>query len=147
MVTCPNCGGDDLELVERTSDDVRLLVCLSCGHRFPRGGAQPDHSHPAAPPDPSAVEIFENDDAGYLEWIDRHSSGYVVNGPRPLGSGYLMLHEATCVHISVPASNYTDGSWTGHEFGKLCANRRADALAWLQSELDRVPERCASCAP
>lgn len=37
VVTCPTCGSDDLDLVERLAGDARILRCLQCGHQWQRG--------------------------------------------------------------------------------------------------------------
>jgi hypothetical protein len=37
MVTCPSCGGEDLELVERLGGSARIIRCIRCGHQWQRG--------------------------------------------------------------------------------------------------------------
>jgi hypothetical protein len=72
--------------------------------------------------EPSFVEQnitrFQNDDDGYLAWIDEHPTGFVVNcAPNP-STDYLVLHRASCMHITVPGDNMEH--WT-HEYIKVCA--------------------------
>jgi len=40
MVTCPNCESDELDLIEKDSDDRRHIRCVQCGHDWWRGEAK-----------------------------------------------------------------------------------------------------------
>lgn len=50
MVSCEQCGSDDLDLAEVLGDGRRMLVCVSCGHSWARGEAKP--------PPPRQVDRF-----------------------------------------------------------------------------------------
>jgi hypothetical protein len=70
------------------------------------------------------MRIFEDDDAGYLAWIDGHQHGFVVNTFRKPDPSYLMLHRASCGTIrGKPARGER---WTAGGFIKACAETRAD---------------------
>lgn len=36
-VRCPQCGGDNLELVQRLAGEARVLECVDCGNQWQRG--------------------------------------------------------------------------------------------------------------
>ena len=66
------------------------------------------------------VNLFENDEAGYLEWISEHPDGYVVNVRRWLDPDYLVLHRATCFSISRHRNMDEDpGGFTERSFEKI----------------------------
>jgi hypothetical protein len=51
------------------------------------------------------VEVFDGRDEGhrdpaYLEWLEVHPRGYVLNALKNPGAGYLQLHRTRCFHIS-----------------------------------------------
>ena len=59
------------------------------------------------------IERFENDEAGYLKWVQSNSTGYVVNVDEPqYFPQYPMVHVATHKAISSTArSNYTSSGY------------------------------------
>ncbi len=42
----------------------------------------------------------DEDDSGYISWIENHPDGFVVNAHRKPIASYLRLHRATCFTIS-----------------------------------------------
>ena len=70
------------------------------------------------------MRIFEDDDAGYLTWIDGHQHGFVVNTFREPDPRYLILHRASCGTISGKPAH--GDSWTTGELIKVCAETRAE---------------------
>src|SRR5829696_7721217 len=42
------------------------------------------------------MRIFEDDDTGYLAWVESHQHGFVVSTTRKPDPRYLMLHRASC---------------------------------------------------
>jgi hypothetical protein len=75
-----------------------------------------------------AVEVFEDDDPGFLGWRDSHPHGYVVNAYRNPTPDYLMLHRTSCPHLHRPVA---EGRWT-RDFVKVCATRSDDLAAWAR---------------
>ena len=55
------------------------------------------------------MRIFEDDDAGYLAWIDGHQHGFVVNTFRKPDPRYLFLHRASCGTIRGKTARRRDG--------------------------------------
>lgn len=151
MANCPNCGSGDLELVELLAGDARLVRCTACGHEWTRGekpAAQPRPSvNPARRGDPSNVILFDSDDEGYLKWTSRYSTGYVINTTRPPAPSTLMLHAASCYHITTSDHRSSSKSWTGNDYSKVCSVRRGDLLAWARQRFGSDPARCQHCSP
>ena len=75
------------------------------------------------------MRIFEDDDAGYLAWIDGHQHGFVVNTFRKLDPRYLILHRASCHTIRGKPDR--GDRWTTGDFIKPCSETRSalDQLA------------------
>jgi hypothetical protein len=46
------------------------------------------------------MRTFEDDDTGYLTWVESHQHGFVVNSYRRPDPRYLILHRATCGTIT-----------------------------------------------
>jgi hypothetical protein len=87
------------------------------------------------------VETFQDDDAGYREWIYANMGGYVVNALRGSVPGDPVLHRATCEWITPTP----DKVWTG-EYIKVCSTDRYELEAWGRS-FDRALRACSFCDP
>lgn len=72
-------------------------------------GNHADEFVPRAEEAVMAVEIFKDDDPGFLGWRDSHPNGYVVNAYRNPTPDYLMLHRTSCPHLQRPVA---EGRWT-----------------------------------
>ena len=90
-------------------------------------------------------QTFIDDDRGYLDWLERYPSGFVVNTYRNLDPRYLILHRATCGTITgTPARG---NRWTTGDFAKVCSERRADLDAWARSTVGGTLHPCGLCRP
>lgn len=68
----------------------------------------------------SAV-LFQGDDSGYIRWLKKHPSGYVVNIRSRLDPGYVVLHRAVCSSISqYPTMDRNPGGFTERSYQKIC---------------------------
>jgi hypothetical protein len=85
---------------------------------------------------------FVDNDAGYLGWLARHHSGFVLNCHREPGPDYLLLHRATCPVISARA---TKGRSRTRDPIKVCATWRRDLEAWADSRVAFAPKPCRRC--
>lgn len=104
----------------------------------------------------SPIQIFKNDDAGFIDWRDSHPDGYICNVPFPQlgkqGRYYLKhvcVHTATC--SSVAANKNGEQPWTTNNYFKICANDVSLIQDWFARNAD-VPDaweikRCAKCSP
>lgn len=88
------------------------------------------------------VEIFRNDDGGYLAWLAAHSAGFVLNVARSPRPNYLILHRATCRTISGRPTR--GGPWTG-PYIKVCSDDQLQIAAWTGQAVGAAPTRCGVC--
>ena len=90
---------------------------------------------------------FNGDDAAYMDWLVRNPNGYVVNVRRNLSAEYVVLHRATCAHISAPRE---PGAYTERSYHKLCGRTLADvfdAPVCCGGSGGSFTQRCARCNP
>jgi hypothetical protein len=91
------------------------------------------------------MRIFEDDDAGYLAWVERSQHGFVVNTFRKLDPRYLMLHRASCGTIrGKPARG---DCWTTGDLIKVCAETRAELDHWARQIAGGELHPCGLCRP
>ena len=85
---------------------------------------------------------FVDDDDGYRAWLAANPAGYVLNSTRSPHRDYLMLHPASCRHISgAPELNWT------RQYVKICTPTAAVLDAWAASAVGGEAVRCAFCQP
>ena len=90
---------------------------------------------------------FDGDDAAYMDWLAHNPNGYVVNVRRRLSNDYVVLHRATCPHISRPQKA---GAYTERGYLKLCGPTLPDAQqapVWCGLDSGSFTKRCAHCSP
>ena len=90
---------------------------------------------------------FDGDDAAYMDWLAHNPNGYVVNVRRRLSDDYVVLHRATCGHISAPREA---GAYTERGYLKLCGPTLPDvqqAPVWCGLVSGSFTKRCAHCGP
>jgi hypothetical protein len=88
------------------------------------------------------VERFQNDEAGYLRWLEANPHGYVVNVDEPNHiAQYPMVHRATHKVLSSPhRTNYTTGRYI-----KICSDNLQELEGWSKQKYGRQLVRCAQC--
>ena len=65
------------------------------------------------------------DDRRYLDWIDDHPNGFVVNTRREVDPDYFILHRAECKAIRAGA-RYVAGAFTERGYSKVVAESVKD---------------------
>lgn len=86
------------------------------------------------------MQRFVDDDGGYLDWLDHHPDGFVINTGRAPSAAYLMLHRASYGTITgAPARGIT---FTG-EYAKVCGER--DELEEFARRLGGRAHPCGLC--
>lgn len=88
------------------------------------------------------METFDDNDAGYREWVYANLGGYVVNALRGANPGEPILHRATCDTIT-PSP---DTPWTTGDYIKVCSTDRFELEAWARSR-GRPVRACVFCDP
>jgi hypothetical protein len=90
----------------------------------------------------AAMVTFDNDEQGYLRWVEANPHGFVINAPKS-GSGFpYMLHKATCG--SITTSKQTN--YTTTDFKKICSLNREELVVWGDNDSDDF-RLCALCKP
>jgi hypothetical protein len=88
----------------------------------------------------SGMQRFVDDDRGYLDRLDRHPDGFVINTGRTPSAAYLMLHRASCgTNTGTPARG---NAFTG-EYTKVCGQR--DELEEFSRHLGGHAQPCGLC--
>ena len=91
------------------------------------------------------MQAFYRQDEEYLNWLDGHQRGFVVNALRNLDPSYLMLHRASRGTISgTPARGNT---WTNGDYIKTCGDTIRDLEEWGRQETSGTLQPCKLCRP
>ena len=124
------------------ADEMRPPYRPAAQHHALRSG-------PVLPPPQSsngdAPIEFRNDDAGYIEWIQAHPNGFVVNTTPCYSRSYLKLHRASCKFVSVLQSGYS--TWTSGQYIKVCSNDRSTLESWARDEVGGQLQDLCYCRP
>jgi len=95
------------------------------------------------------AEVFEND-ADYQRWLADHPNGFVLNTTRTHSLGYMVLHRASCPHISVASHESEPGGFTERQYAKVGAADIESLRDWAASHgrPDRsFSNECSHCKP
>lgn len=84
------------------------------------------------------------DDAAYLEWLDAHPDGYVLNTGRG-GVRYTRLHAARCHTIRELTGAGT--TFTGDQWIKFCSTSADELDQWSLQHKGEAGQRCGTCHP
>ena len=105
----------------------------------PRGSSATDRS--TALGDSGPVEVFDSNDVGYLNWVEAHPMGYVLNCERSANPAYLKLHRSWCRFVRVLQRGQS--TWTAGTYIKVCSQRSEALEAWLQGRRGgRLDDAC-----
>ena len=91
------------------------------------------------------VLIFEDNDLGYLRWVEKNDSGYVVNAKRVMArdDDWVVLHKATCSTIKGEPSR--GEVWTSGQYLKVCSRSKDLALEWVRRNYVSKAHNCDRC--
>jgi hypothetical protein len=84
---------------------------------------------------------FKGDPVGYLEWMEIHPAGFVLNVPTNRIHPDTILHLKSCRHIQPGA--VTEQGAMRDRFFKVCAIHRRDLERWWASK--RPSPRLKEC--
>lgn len=90
------------------------------------------------------IEIFVDDDTGYLNWVCRNPKGFVVNCERNPRPAYLMLHRADCFMIT--GRPIRGKVWT-RDYVKICALNKKELELWARERVGGELHNCRICNP
>ena len=95
--------------------------------------------------------LFDGDDQKYLDWINSNKRGLVINIRRQFDPAYVVLHRATCPHITnYPRMDAKPGGFTERSYLKLCGDTVDDIRLLLRRALahqNGFSKECEHCRP
>jgi len=88
-------------------------------------------------------QIFDHSNiAGYIPWLRAHQNdGYSVNF-RWKGGKHLVVHRATCAHVSRTSINY---GRKGDHSGKACSTDIQELRRWAMDDYGKSLDPCSFC--
>lgn len=88
------------------------------------------------------IELFDNDEAGYLKWVQANPRGFVANVDRARRfPQYPMVHAATHRSISSPRI----GNFTTGDYVKFCCTDLDAIEQYSKTKFGRSLTRCSLC--
>ncbi len=92
------------------------------------------------------MQIFKDDDAGYVAWRDAHQHGYIVNCARDPKPNYLVLHRGSCWTVNKLRTGYRH--WTD-QYIKVCLTDEGELRAWARTHVSPFAQftSCKICTP
>ena len=96
-----------------------------------------------------SVSVFDSGsgDQPYLQWLQDHPTGWVLNSRRQPDPTYRVLHRPRCYSIGRSASNTHADPFTGRGYIKVCADDPAALLSWIEGYGGAgFSNRCSFCA-
>ncbi len=95
------------------------------------------------------LQIFDNDDNAYLQWMDRNPSYFVVNTRRAKNSDYFYLHKSKCHHVST-TTGLDKGAYTERDYIKIGSDDLNELKNWFQKNNSKFKgdfTECRTCKP
>ena len=88
------------------------------------------------------VKLFDNDETGYLKWVQANPRGFVANVDRAgTVPQYPMVHVAT--HGSMSSAKI--GNFTTGDYVKFCSTDLDALEQYSQPKFGRALTRCSQC--
>lgn len=95
--------------------------------------------------------LIEGDDQRYLEWLEEHPTGFVLNIlRRHHDPSYVVLHRAGCFVIGPSFRSLEPGAFTARKYRKVCGETIDALRAWARNygrEDGSFSKTCALCRP
>lgn len=89
---------------------------------------------------------FEKQEAAYRDWLRVHSQGFVLNTRAKLSPSYMVLHRASCRHVTTYSGSATEGGFTERKYRKVCSENVAPIKAWVLGNGGTISS-CSHCKP
>ncbi len=94
---------------------------------------------------------FEDDETGYLDWLQRYPTGLVLNTRRDIDPAYMVLNGASCATISRHRGMHANpGGFTERGYIKVCADGIGELRRWVRSNGradGTFSKECSLCNP
>ena len=90
-----------------------------------------------------AAKWFRDDEAGFADWCETHTCGFVVNAHYKPVRRYLVLHKVGC-----PTFRGRSG-FTGPQYSKICSDSIDQLLVEMRREVETkaFSKICKKCSP
>jgi hypothetical protein len=138
--------GDDGTGIDLSPRDIEVTASVDA--KFVANGAEEVEASDLNVVDEPDLEVgvgeFRDDDPGYLQWIDAHPDGYVINILRSYSPNAARLHRASCSTI---AGLRGKGPLLTGQYVKVCAEQLGELDRWATSEVGQPIVRCGTCRP
>jgi hypothetical protein len=92
------------------------------------------------------AQTFEKKEIAYREWIADHPDGFVLNTHTKLSPSYMVLHRATCRHVTQYFGAATDGGFTERKYRKVCSETVPPIKEWVRGQGGTL-STCSHCKP
>ena len=96
------------------------------------------------------VEVFNNGDTPFSEWMNNNLDGFVINTERRAASRLAFLHRSNCMHIAGLAEGHRPDAFTRYDYIKVCSNDEMELLVWIfehRSNAEGFSNLCKTCVP
>jgi len=91
------------------------------------------------------VKKFDDGDKPYLEWIEAHPNGCVLNTERGVSATYACFHHPDCHFISSEEARQGPNGFTKQKRIKVCADESAALVDWLINNRPMAVANKKSC--
>ncbi len=89
---------------------------------------------------PPGIELFKDDDDGFLAWLQDNADSYFINSERNPKPTYLVLHQPSCPHFK----DQRELHWT-KDYIKFCSRDRSELEEWAANTVGGEVTLCRSC--
>jgi hypothetical protein len=92
--------------------------------------------------------IFQDDEAGFQLWMDKHPKGFVLNARRRRTHPTCIIHRSGCSHLRSVRNNPDVGALTGPPVMKVCAPGIDELLQFVMHDRSArmvLVKRCRTC--
>src|SRR5262249_41273706 len=92
---------------------------------------------------------FQDDEAGYMDWLSSNPRGFVLSTERENNLRELALPRANCRWIRRYNKNMASDAFTGQKHIKVCSHSVSDLRDWIKRERQGTDftRRCSKCNP
>lgn len=98
-----------------------------------RGYTQPDGSIRAF--------VDHSEESSYLQWVESHQDGFVVNAPKPSMGGEMKLHRPRCGYVKGAEKRLV-----GEFYFKACSESKEELVDWMDRQM-KDWNQCRTCKP
>jgi 5-methylcytosine-specific restriction protein A len=97
----------------------------------------------------TTIQVFDNDDNAYLDWMDNNPSYFIVNAPRTNNSANVLLHKSKCHHVTTTAG-LEKGAYTEKNNIKIGSDDLNALKSWFVENNPKFLgdfKECKTCKP